>query len=221
MISKFKFLCERLRKDYKKDFTITFTVMMLFILAGIFVMFCLSFIFGVMLVILGFVYFFMHYSSLKSMAKQLTNSKEIAFNGFYRYVITLLKNNHILYSALKASTEYVDEVLLADVNELIEDMENDPSLEPFMKFSKNFDDDTIKQMIILLYKTQEVGIINEVLDSINQCMIQLQDTSNKNYIMKEEKKIEKFYMLPIILSAAVMLIISFYVFSLIGQGLYV
>ena len=85
----------------------------------------------------------------------------------------------------------------------------------------NFDDDTIKQMIILLFKTQEVGIINDVLDSINECMVHLQDTSIKNYIDKEEKKIEKFYMMPIILSAAAMLIISFYVFSLIGQGIYV
>ena len=64
-------------------------------------------------------------------------------------------------------------------------------------------------------------IINDVLDSINECMVHLQDTSIKNYINKEEKKIEKFYMMPIILSAAVMILVSFYVFSLIGQGLYV
>ena len=197
------------------------SILIMILVIGIVLMFVYSYIIGVVVCAFGFIYFYMHISALRSMAKQLTNSKEIAFNGFYRYVITLLKNNHILYSALQASLEYVDEVLIDDVNSLISDMESDPSLEPFMKFSTNFDDDTIKQMIILLYKTQEVGIINDVLDSINECMVHLQDTSIKNYIGKEEKKIERYYMMPIILSAAVMIIISFYVFSLIGQGLYV
>ena len=221
MINDYRFLCERLRKDFKKDFSFVMSIVALSIVIGVVMMFIYSYIVGVIIIAIGFIYYFMHISALRSMAKQLTNSKEIAFNGFYRYVITLLKNNHILYSALQASLEYVDEVLIDDVNILINDMENDPSLEPFMRFSSNFDDDTIKQMIILLYKTQEVGIINDVLDSINECMVHLQDTSIKNYINKEEKKIERFYMMPIILSAAVMIIISFYVFSLIGQGLYV
>ncbi len=221
MINEYRFLCERLRKDYKKDFSFNFSLLIMMIVIGVVLMFVVSYLLGVLIIGFGFVFFYMHISALRSMSKQLTNSKEIAFNGFYRYVITLLKNNHILYSALQASLEYVDEVLIDDVNILINDMENDPSLEPFMRFSSNFDDDTIKQMIILLYKTQEVGIINDVLDSINECMVHLQDTSIKNYINKEEKKIERFYMMPIILSAAVMIIISFYVFSLIGQGLYV
>ena len=221
MINEYRFLCERLRKDYKKDFYFNFSLLIMMIVIGVVLMFVVSYLLGILIIGFGFVFFYMHISALRSMSKQLTNSKEIAFNGFYRYVITLLKNNHILYSALQASLEYVDEVLIDDVNILINDMENDPSLEPFMRFSSNFDDDTIKQMIILLYKTQEVGIINDVLDSINECMVHLQDTSIKNYINKEEKKIERFYMMPIILSAAVMIIISFYVFSLIGQGLYV
>lgn len=221
MINEYRFLCERLRKDYKKDFSFNFSLLLMMIVIGVVLMFVVSYLFGVLIIAFGFTFFYMHISALRSASKQLTNSKEIAFNGFYRYVITLLKNNHILYSALQASLEYVDEVLIDDVNNLITDMENDPSLEPFMRFSSNFDDDTIKQMIILLYKTQEVGIINDVLDSINECMVHLQDTSIKNYINKEEKKIERFYMMPIILSAAVMIIISFYVFSLIGQGLYV
>ena len=203
MINEYRFLCERLRKDFKKDFSFNASLFIIVCVVGIALMFVHSYIVGVLIMAFGILYFNLHISALRTMSKQLTNSKEIAFNGFYRYVITLLKNNHILYSALQASLEYVDEVLLDDVNTL------------------NFDDDTIKQMIILLFKTQEVGIINDVLDSINECMVHLQDTSIKNYIDKEEKKIEKFYMMPIILSAAAMLIISFYVFSLIGQGIYV
>ena len=221
MFEKIKILCDRLKIDYKKDLIITIVIFVCFIVIGIVLSFIYSMIIGIIIWVIGFVYIFLHYSNLKSSVKQLTNSKEIAFNGFYRYVITLLKNNHILYSALQASLEYVDEVLIDDVNRLILEMENDTTMEPFLNFATIFDDETIKQMIILLYKTQDVGIIDYVLDSINTCNMNLQDTSIKNYIYKEEKKIEKYYMFPIILSAVVMIMVSFYVFSLIGEGLYV
>lgn len=221
MIEKLKLLCGRLKIDFKKDLIITIVVFSFILAVGVVLSFVYSLIIGIIIWVMGFIYVFLHYSNLKSLVKQLTNSKEIAFNGFYRYVVTLLKNNHILYSALQASLEYVDEVLVDDVNQLINDMENDTTMEPFLNFSMSFDDENIKQMIILLYKTQDSGIIDDVLDSINDCIVNLQDTSIKNYIYKEEKKIEKYYMFPIILSAVVMIMVSFYVFSLIGEGLYV
>lgn len=221
MIEKLKLLCGRLKIDFKKDLIITIVVFSFILAVGVVLSFVYSLIIGIIIWVMGFIYVFLHYSNLKSSVKQLTNSKEIAFNGFYRYVVTLLKNNHILYSALQASLEYVDEVLVDDVNQLINEMENDTTMEPFLNFSISFDDENIKQMIILLYKTQDSGIIDDVLDSINDCIVNLQDTSIKNYIYKEEKKIEKYYMFPIILSAVVMIMVSFYVFSLIGEGLYV
>lgn len=221
MIEKLKLLCGRLKIDFKKDLIITIVVFSFILAVGVVLSFVYSLIIGIIIWVMGFIYVFLHYSNLKSLVKQLTNSKEIAFNGFYRYIVTLLKNNHILYSALQASLEYVDEVLVDDVNQLINDMENDTTMEPFLNFSMSFDDENIKQMIILLYKTQDSGIIDDVLDSINDCIVNLQDTSIKNYIYKEEKKIEKYYMFPIILSAVVMIMVSFYVFSLIGEGLYV
>ena len=221
MIEKLKLLCGRLKIDFKKDLIITIVVFSFILAVGVVLSFVYSLIIGIIIWVMGFIYVFLHYSNLKSLVKQLTNSKDIAFNGFYRYVVTLLKNNHILYSALQASLEYVDEVLVDDVNQLINDMENDTTMEPFLNFSMSFDDENIKQMIILLYKTQDSGIIDDVLDSINDCIVNLQDTSIKNYIYKEEKKIEKYYMFPIILSAVVMIMVSFYVFSLIGEGLYV
>ena len=85
----------------------------------------------------------------------------------------------------------------------------------------NFHDESIKQMIMLLYKTQEVGVANEVLNSINECMVYLQDTSIKSYTTIESKKVEKYYIYPIVLSTAVVLLITSYVFSLIGSNMYV
>lgn len=221
MFIKYKKLCERLKISYSKNLTLNVIVSVILSFLSVFLSIYNSIVIGVLILLLLFVYLFLHYVDLKTKEKQLINAKEIAFNGFYRYVITLLKNNQVLYGALQSSLEYVDEVLYDDVNNLIIDIEEDTSLIPFLKFSENFNDETIKQMIVLLYKTQDVGVIDEVLNSINVCMVNLQDTSIKSYIEKEEKIIEKYYIYPIILSAGVILVVTMFVFTMIGDGLFV
>ena len=221
MINYYKFLCEKLHINFKKDLIMTISIFTILSIISVVFYFIYSPISAILLFLINIGYVSIHFSNLKSLVKQLVYSKEIAFNSLYRYVLTLLKNGHVLYAALQASLEYVDEVLIDDVNELITSIENDTSIEPFFKFMENFEDETIKQMVLLLYKTQEVGVINNVIASIDECMINLQDTSIKNYVYKEEKKVGKYYLMPIVLSAIVMIIISFYVFTLIGEGLYV
>ena len=221
MLESYKLLCKRLKIDYKKEIISTLIISLFLLSIGIIATFFVSIVILFLSLVIIFIFITSHFSELKSKEKQLVYAKEIAFNGFYRYVVALLKNQNILYSALQSSLEYIDEVLYDDVNDLIIEIENDTSLEPFLKFMECFNDETIKQMIILLYKSQDVGVIDEVLNSINECMVNLQDSSIINYISKEEKKVEKYYMFPIILSAVVIVVVTMYIFSMIGSGIYV
>ena len=220
-MQRYIYICKKLKINYKKDLTILSIIVILLLLFSVFITLKVSSIVGIISFVFIFIYVFFHLSSLLDSYKQLIYAKEIAFNGFYRYVITLINNKHILYSALQASLEYVDEVLLEDVNELINDIENDPSLEPFFKFMDNFEDETIKQMIVLLYKTQEVNMISQVLENINNTIVNIQDTSITKYIAKEEKSIEKYHMIPIVLSAVALIIVAMFIFKIIGEGTYV
>ena len=220
-MNKYKTLCSKLKIDYKKDLIITLSIIVALLIGFIIMIIIKNIMLAMVFLIMSILYFVIHLSSLNNQLKKLTYAKEIAFNGFYRYVITLLKNDHILYLALQASLEYADEVILDDINELILDVENDTSLQPFLKFMGNFEDETIKQMIVLLYKCQEVGIIDDVIENINECIVNLQDTSINKYIIKEAKSIEKYQMVPIILSALALVIISIFVFSIIGNSNYV
>lgn len=220
-MENYKLTCKRLKLDYKKDLSIVLTVCLVLLIAAILLSIFYSIALGFIIIVLALAYSALHFSELKSKERQLVNAKEIAFNGFYRYVVALLKNGNILYSSLQSSLEYVDEVLFDDVNQLLVEIEEDTSLDPFLKFMESFNDETIKQMIMLLYKSQDVGVIDEVLVSINECMVNLQDNSINNYVAKEQKVIEKYFMWPILLSAAIIIVVTMYVFSMIGDGIYV
>ena len=152
MFNKYKNNCRLLKISFKKDLIVTSIISGLCLVSGIVILIINQSIIGLLLLIISISLFFAHISSINSRANQVIDSKHIAFNSFYRYVVTLLENGNILYEALKSSLEYCDEVLLDDVNKLIEEIELDTSYQPFINFSENFNDEMVKQMIILLYQ---------------------------------------------------------------------
>ena len=221
MLNKYKELCETLQISFKKDFFITLSLLIIFLVSGGILLVFFQSIIGFFMLIMGICYLFFHFTSLLSNKKQLIDSKEIAFNGFYRYIVSSLENGEILYAALKKSLEYVDNILQIDIENFIFEIENDTSLQPFINFSNVFNDENIKQMIIMLYQTQESETTNLVLERINSCLINLQDNAINSYSQKEENKIEKYFIIPLVLSAIVIVVVSFFIFSLIGDGIYV
>ena len=221
MLNKYKELCETLQISFKKDFIITLSLLIIFLVSGGILLALFQSIIGFFMLIMGICYLFFHFTSLLSNKKQLIDSKEIAFNGFYRYIVSSLENGEILYAALKKSLEYADNILQMDIENFIFEIENDTSLQPFINFSHVFNDENIKQMIIMLYQTQESETTNLVLERINNCLINLQDSAINSYARKEENKIEKYFIIPLVLSAIVIVVVSFFIFSLIGDGIYV
>ena len=221
MFKKYQEMCHKLNINYKKDLFSNLAIVFIILAAGVALLVLDYLLISILVFIIALLFYQMHLNSLRAKLKQLIYSKEIAFGGFYRYVISLIKNGHILYSALQSSLDYVNEVLVNDINTLISEIELDTSLQPFLNFMDNFEDDTIKQMIILLYKTQDSGVIDDVIESVNECMVNLQDNAINYYIDKEEKNIEKYNAIPIVLSALIMIIVTTFIFTLIGSGSYV
>lgn len=173
-------------------------------------------IFYILLIPAMLIIYFFNYSVLIQQYRKLVNSKEIAFQGFYRNLLNYLENNETLFGALNLELEEVDNILLPDVQQLIQDMNEDTSLQPFLTFSENFHNELIKQMILILYQTQESGVLEEVLENINSTLMQMNNKSIETHIEFEKKKIEKYHFYPLLLSAAI--IILFAVYSLITLG---
>jgi len=221
MFKEYRLLCKKCKVDFNKELIIGGVIVLVLIGLAIYLSINNSVTLGLACISLILLYYVYRISMLNDKAKQITAAKEIAFNSFYRYLISYLSNGNILYSSLQSTLEFVDPILKDDVEVLISDIELDTSLQPFLNFQENFDDDNIRQMILLLFKTQENGNIENVLDSINECMMNLQDTSIEIYVTSEKRKIEKYYIFPIILSAIVIIMLSLFIFNSIGDGIYV
>ncbi len=212
-MKKMRFYCEKLQINYKKNLLNLLLKVGALAILSIVAIFTISYQVGIIILCLILPVYLIHSMQLESRYRNLVAAKEIAFFGFYRYLINMLENKIIIYNALKETVELIDEALKPDVLKLIEDIENDSSIQPFIDFSNQFENVQIKQMILILYQSQENAKNAKLLDNMGNTLFQIQNDSLEDYVEKEVKGLEKYYFFPLVLSALAIVLFSIFVFQ--------
>ena len=220
-MKKILFYYSKLKIDAKKELTMLFGLNVciigsLLVLSFVYSLKFLFLIFPILILII-----FYYYYALTKRYNKLINEKEIAFYGFYRNILNYLENNETLYSALNLEKEYIDIILKDDLDNLISDIQNDTSLLPFINFSDNFKNEMIKQMILLLYQSQNSGLQIEVFENVYNTLTIINNKSIESFIEAEKRKIDRYQFYPLILSAIIIIIFSIFSLTSLGGNLLV
>ena len=217
MIRKYKELCKKLKINYSSDATLCIGIFILVTILTIILAILVSYktiIIGVIIYLL-FIYF--HISNLNRKYTVLTLKKEKAFKELFISIINNLKNKNSFIESINKSLNLCDEVLIDDINNFLLELENDQSLDVFIRLSDNFNDENVKLMILYLSKFYELCDYEYALFNIEQFCLTLKDNTDEELIIQNTNKINNYRFIPIILSSLSVIIIFAYVFSSIGD----
>ncbi len=215
-MNNYRLYCDKLQIDFKKNILALILKIALVGICSLLLILFVNYQIGIFSLLIIIPIFLFHIFQLEKKYHHLIASKEIAFFGFYRNLINLLENKVIIYNALKETIDFVDETIKNDVLKLIENIENDSSIQPFIEFSNQFENIQIKQMILILYQSQENSKNAQLLENMGNTLFQIQDEAINEYVEKEVKSLEKFYLFPLILSALAIVLFSVFIFQSIG-----
>lgn len=217
MIKKYKELCKKLKINYSNDATLCIGIFILVTILTIILAILVSYktiIIGVIIYLL-FIYF--HVSNLNRKYTVLTLKKEKAFKELFISIINNLKNKNSFIESINKSLNLCDEILIDDINDFLLELENDQSLDVFIRLSDNFNDENVKLMILYLSKFYELSDYEYALFNIEQFCLTLKDNTDEELIIQNTNKINNYRFIPIILSSLSVIIIFAYVFSSIGD----
>lgn len=209
-------ICDLLHLDFKKFKLGLIYKIGVFLIFSIFVSLLINLSLGIICLLFLIPILFDHFNSLEKKYRQYLNAKEIAFYHMYQFLINMLANKIILYNALKECLPYIDETLNEDIQEWIVNIEQDSSIQPFIQFSNHFENASIHQMVLLLYYAQENGNKIEMLEEMNQTVFRLQEDAVQIGLNIQIKKLENFSMIPLLLSAIMIILFSLFIFQTIG-----
>ncbi len=216
--SKFKEKCDEANINFKKEVIKITTVNLALIGVGVAIYFLtkqLISIAAIMALILVIDYLLITEPS--QIIKKKKENLEEEFVHVFVYFGLFVKNGRPVYNALEDCIRYCSDSLGEKIRIMLEEIDGDKTIGPYMNFAKNFENLEIKQVLISIYKMSIEGNGEEYLNQFDTLFAALSNAKRTKSIEKEKGRYENFNFMPMLASALSMGIIAVAVILLMEE----
>ncbi len=142
---------------------------------------------------------------------------EEEFVHVFAYFSIFVKNKRPVYNALEDCLRYSSDDFSKKLQKLLEEIDNDKSVTPFIAFGDNFTNLEIKQILVSIYKMSVEGGGEEYLRQFDILFNALSNSKRQSTLEKERSHFGNFNFLPLLASALSMGIVAIAVLSLMEE----
>ena len=128
-----------------------------------------------------------------------------------------ISNNTNFYNLLEALIPYCSYWMKEEVEKLLRNIDEDKSVQPFVDFGKIFNNSIIENVMISIYQMIDEG---ENIHSLSQFSLLFNEFSKSNDEETYEKKVkslDSMYTFPLIGAGIITIVLTFGLFSIIGD----
>ncbi len=151
--------------------------------------------------------------------KKEDNTKiQFQFISFLAYFNAFLTCGENVYQALKSTSESVDGKLQMDASDLLHEIDIDKSINPFLHFANKFNNETISQIITMIYQFSVNGVGEDRIVAMIPLLDRLKNITINEYIKKESSDLNLYLSTPLIGISIVSVFFSLGVLATIMAG---
>jgi len=159
-------------------------------------------------------FYFSRYGRKDKEEQENTKSDFVSLFTFFRIY---LHNGYSVYSSLKEIIPFANERLAGYLNELIRDIDEDKTVEPFVRFGRKFNDLVIEEMMISVYQMVDDGSDSSYLHQFELIFNKVADVAYEKELTKKQNSLGSMTAIPLIGSAIVIIMITFGVIQVMGD----
>lgn len=148
--------------------------------------------------------------------KKEVEMKEYEFANMLSYLLVFLENNFNVYQSLEMTLSFIKEILVKDVEELINDIDVDKSIEPYQKFASKFKSNIVYQVVMMIYQLDINGYDAKYLNNFPSLISSLKEARVQNMISTRKMNMSFMTIVPIISLMMVVLVLIFYILMSVG-----
>lgn len=128
---------------------------------------------------------------LKNKVSNSALKNDILFPNYVKILITLLKTNTV-YNAFAESMVYVNPHMQHLIKQLLIEIDQDTSIEPYLKFANHFHSMNAMNIMTLIYYYNEESGNLAYLETITATNEKLKNNQIKELIQKKSSKLDKY-----------------------------
>lgn len=165
-------------------------------------------------VLVLFSYFY--FSRYKTIEKKRRQENLTEFANLFTFFRIYLRNGFGVYTSLREITTFANPSLKELLEKLLQDIDLDKSITPFIEFSHSFDELIVEEMMISIYQMIDDGSDSNYLTQFELIFDKFSDILHHNEIVLKDKSLANLTSSAIIGSAYLIIIISVGVINLLG-----
>ena len=217
-MKKFKEIISYIGLDYKKEIrNIVLIILSLlvvnvacFIFIKVIAVSCILFICSPLII-------YLYISRYKNIKEKLIKERNDELVSLISYFDIFILNNFNVYNSIQSLIPYCSGWMKDKVNLLLENIDKDKSVTPFMVFAKEFQNPLIENLMISIFQMIEEG---ESIEGISQFSLLYKEIDKKHQEEMLHKKInslDSMNVFPLVGAASITVILTIGVLSIIGD----
>ncbi len=208
----------RLNISFKKEL-IRYIIIVLALAIGFTVAALLSkmwFLFAIMgVTLLGFTFFYV--SRYKGIEDKRRQNDLLEFVNLFAFFRIYLKNGFNVYVALKEMINFANASLREMLQKLVDEIDEDKSVEPFIRFAKEFNNLLVEEMMVSVYQIIDDGSDSNHLVQFELIYDKFSETLQKERLNAKDKGLANLTVSALIGSAYLITLVTMGIISILGE----
>lgn len=163
-----------------------------------------------------FIFNYLFLSRYSKIEKERKIKLDESFIEVFSFLRIYLSNKETVYQSLNQVKAFADPTLEEKLNTLINQIDEDKSIKPYIEFASIFHDKVIEEVMIALYEITNSGSSDMYLNQFNKIFEELKTRIENDKSYKRVKFFENLNIFSVVGSGIIMITLSLCVISLLG-----
>lgn len=159
----------------------------------------------------------LYLSRYGSTIEKINTENLVEFSELFSYFRIYIKNGYNVYNALKEISSFANKNLREMLEVLLEEIDSDKSVKPFINFANNFNEIIIEELMISIYQMIDDGEQSNYLIQFEFIFDKFSESITQKQLQKKNSRLGTFCSSALVASCFLIIVITIGIVGLIGE----
>lgn len=160
---------------------------------------------------------YLFFNSYLAKKREILKDRENELITMISYFQFFISNSYNVYQAFKSLIPYSSSWMEEQILSLINEIDNDKSVKPFMNFANKFTNKVAGNVMLSIYQMVDEGENNIHMLQFESLFQQLSKDLNEQRIDEKDRSMSSISSLPLIGAGAITVLLTFGIISVMGE----